>query len=173
MIRIILSNILKFKYLSMGILFFTIFYVCIQLAYPRYFAYDDNVYVAISYAYNYDTLMTHWKIPIINFHQYMGLAWQPGENGVFFIPAYIAVFLSNLFFGNELYSIDILSFAFLLFAIIAIYFLFTKLSCRDYIAAILSVLWVTMPFVFTVGRSWIFIVYLAFWLPLNLLILIN
>ena len=173
MVRIIFTNILKLKYLYIGILFFAIFYICIQLTFPRYFAYDDNVFMAMTYAYNYDVIINYWKIPIINFNQYMGISWQPGEVGVFFIPAYIAVFLSYIFFGNALHSIDILSFAFLLLAIVSMYFFLVKLSCKDYIAMIASVLWVTMPFVFTVGRSWIFIVYMAFWLPLNFLILIK
>lgn len=164
----------KLKFLFIALTVFIGIFAFAQFMSPRFFSLDDNTYFASSYKYSYSSLFLNGQVPLFNFHQYMGLPFlAQGQTGVFFIPSYIAVFLSYMFFKTDLYSCDILAFIFLALACISMYFLVIKLSCKNYIAMAASILWVTMPFIFTVSRSWIFIAYMAFWIPFNFLILLK
>ncbi len=147
---------------------FTTIFISLEFIFPRYFSYDDNLYFIGAYKHSYQTLTEHRDIALINFNQYMGHVFlAQGQTGVLFFPVYIAAWISKLF-TNELYWIaDILAYFFLLSGCIAMFFLLKELGCKEKTPLAGAFLWISMPFVFTTSKSWIFISYMAFWLPFN------
>ncbi len=161
-------------FLIITIFIFTIFFISAQIISPGYFSYDDNTNFASTYGYNYKVLTEKGKIPVVDFHQYMGQAYLgQGQTGVLFIPAYLAVFLSYMFTNSDLWSVEILVFLFLMLSSISMYFFLIKLECKNYTAMAGAILWITMPFVFSASRSWLIVAYTAFWIPFNFLFLIK
>lgn len=167
-----MSKRIKFACVAAGI--FVFLFVVMEFAYPRYFSYDDNTNFGITYEFNFNTVLQRKQVPLVNFHQYMGQTYLgQGQTGVFFLPAYVSVALSRIFTGDALWNIDILVFLFLLAAALAMYRLLLELGVSEPRACAGALLWVTMPFVFTVSRSWVFVAYMAFWIPLNFFLMLR
>lgn len=140
---------------------------------PNYFLYDDNTTIFLPYyIYNWNALINHDTLPLINFHQYLGHTYLAlGTPAVFYAPVYISVFLSNVITRNAYYTIDILAFIHLAIASIGMFLLLKRLRISTTICFLSSLVWISYPFIVNVSRTWVFVSYTAAFLPFNFLLL--
>lgn len=169
-------NSQSFRFISLVILM--VFIVFLFLSYlesrePNYFLYGDNAkYFLPSYSYSWRSFIDHKTVPLINFHQYLGHTFlAQGQTGVFYLPVYLSVLLSKIITGNIFYTIDILAFIHLIASSIGMFLLLRRFQLSSSVCFLGSLMWITMPFVITMSRSWIFISYSAAYLPFNFLLL--
>lgn len=166
----------SYRYISLIILL--VFSVFLYLLYlesrePNYFLYGDNAkYYLPSYSYSWRSLIDHNTIPLINFDQYLGHAFlAQGQTGVFYLPVYVSVLLSKITTNNTFYTVDILAFIHLITSSIGMFLLLRRFKFSPIVCFLGGMMWITMPFVITLSRNWIFISYTAAYLPFNFLLL--
>jgi hypothetical protein len=117
-------------------------------------------------------VIDHNTIPLINFHQYLGHAFlAQGQTGVFYLPVYVSVLLSKIITNNTFYTVDILASIHLIASSIGMFLLLRRFQLSSSVCFLASLMWITMPFVITLSRNWIFISYTAAYLPFNFLLL--
>jgi hypothetical protein len=117
-------------------------------------------------------VIDHKTIPLINFHQYLGHTFlAQGQSGVFYLPVYVSVLLSKITMGNIFYTIDILVFIHLTTSSIGMFLLLRRFQLLPVVCFLGALIWITMPFVVTVSRTWVFVSYAAAYLPFNFLLL--
>lgn len=138
-----------------------------------YFLYDDNAVQHLPYyAYNWRALIENGTLPFINFHQYLGYPYiGTGSSAVLYLPVYISAFLSKILTGDLYYTIDVIAFIHLPLASIGMFLLLRRLNIDMVICALVSLMWVTFPFIINVSRAWIFVSFTAAFLPFNFLFL--
>ena len=140
---------------------------------PGYFAWDDNVgFFLPQYVYNARALSEHGRLPLLNFHQYLGHRHlASGQSAVLYPPVYGAVWTAEVVFGDVRHTMDLLALFHLAAAAGAMTLLLLQLSIRKRLAFWGGLLWVTFPFVPEVGRNWIVVTGTAFFLPLEIFLL--
>ncbi len=159
--------------IASSVLFVLLYFLYLQKLSPNFFLYDDNVsgYLPF-YVFNWDSVVNNLSIPFVNLHQYLGHTYfSQGQTGVLYLPTYIAVFLSRLLTGNHFYTIDILVFMHLCLSVVAMYFLLKRLKLDTKVSLLFSLIWITYPFITIASKSWVFISYVAAFLPLNFILL--
>lgn len=171
-----LFNSLSYRLITLIILMVLIvflFLLYLEVREPNYFLYGDNAkYYLPSYSYSWRSVIDHHTIPLINFHQYLGHTFlAQGQTGVFYLPVYLSVLLSKLTSTNIFYTIDILAFIHLIASSIGMFLLLRRFQLSSSVSFLGSLMWITMPFISIVSRSWIFISYTAAYLPFNFLLL--
>lgn len=147
--------------------------LCLEIREPNYFLYDDNADSFLPvYSYDWNAMINYKAIPLINFHQYLGHTFlAQGLTGVFYLPVYISVFLSKTTTGNIFCTIDILVFIHLVASSIGMFLLLRRFHLSPAVCFLGSLMWITMPFISIVSRSWVFVSYAATYLPFNFLLL--
>lgn len=148
-------------------------YGVVEWVKPGYFLWDDNAaYYLPCYVYNHHALVGEGQLPHVNFHQYLGHIYLgSGQSAVLYPPVYLAVGLARAVWGDPLHAIDLLALLHLAAAAAGMVLLLRHLGVGRPSAALTALLWVTLPFLPQVSRSWIFISYVAALLPFNLLCL--
>jgi len=150
-----------------------LFLFSLQIFEPNFFLFDDNAdQFIIFYDFNWRSLIDHFSIPFINFHQYLGHPYfAQGQTGVFYIPVYVAIFLSKLIFHNIYYTIDIIVSLHFAASAIGMFLLLRKLKISPLTSLLSSLLWITFPFSILTSKLWVPISYTAAYLPCNFLLL--
>ena len=156
--------------LLVSVVFLYLFYL--EIGQPNYFCYDDNAnYFLPSYSYTWRSVVDHKTIPLINFHQYLGNPFlAQGQTGIFYLPVYISLLLSKITTGNIFYTIDVLAFTHLMASVIGMFLLLRRFQLSAIVSFLGSLIWITMPFIITISRTWIFLSYTAAYLPFNFLL---
>lgn len=161
-----------------GLLLFAavfVFFLLPDFLTPGFYLFDDNaVQFDTYYRYNYRSLFGGGELPLFNFHQFMGYAWfSQGQTAVFYLPAYAACFLADFFPARAGFEITLLIAFHLAAASFFMYFLLRGRGLSLKTALLLSCVWITLPFVCTVPRSWCMMTYVTAFLPLDFLILLQ
>ena len=155
-----------------------IFTTCIwlsalEIAQPFFFSFGDSVNQFLpNYSYNWRALIEHHTLPLVNYHQYLGQTYfAQGQTGVLYIPTYFATWLSKIFFQDFYHLLDITAIAHLIISALFFFLLLKQLKIHPIISYLVTLLWITNPYLITTSKAWIFTTYLAVYLPLNFLIL--
>ena len=144
----------------------SIFFAILQNVFPYFFLHDDNraQYIAY-YVSNYNSIL-RGEIPFFSFHQFAGMPHMSnGQSGVFFIPAYIAVFLSKAIFDHVFFTIDILSYFLIIASAFGTLRFLREIGVNDKAALIGSLIYPLNSFVLFVGNSWIVVTGTAAFFP--------
>lgn len=154
-------------------LFVIILLLILESTQTNYFLYDDNAVQFLPYfVYNWRALLEHGSLPFINFHQYLGYPYiGTGSSAVLYLPVYISVLISKLLAGDVYSSIDVFAFIHLMLASIGMFLLLRRLNIDIVICFLISLMWISFPFIINVSRAWIFVSATAAFLPFNFLFL--
>jgi hypothetical protein len=152
-----------------------IFMLYLEMLAPCYFLYDDNAVQFLPY-YDCDwhSVILHGKIPLVNFHQFLGYSCLgQGQSGVFYPPVYLAELLSHLIFRSDFLAIDILVMVHLIFAAIFMFLLLRKVGVNRQLGFLASLIWATSPFTILLSKSWVIVAYTAAFTPLEFIVLLS
>jgi len=144
----------------------TAFFFILQSKFPYFFLQDDNrsQYLAY-YVGNYNSILSG-EIPFFTFNQFAGMPLMSnGQSGVFFIPAYLCVFLSKVLFGHVFYTIDILSYFLILASAFGTLLFLREMGLKKPAALVGSLLFPLNSFVIFIGNSWIVVIGAAAFFP--------
>lgn len=136
---------------------------------PWYFLADDNANQYLPYyCFNWRSVVERGAIPLINWHQYLGQTYLgQAQSGVFYFPVYLALAASKAFLGHPWAVIELLAIGHLLLAGEGMRTLLRARGISPMIALLGGLAWATLPFCVVAARSWIFVSYLAAFLPWN------
>lgn len=149
--------------------------IVLEIGEPCYFLYDDNAnYFLPSYIHNWRSIAENGKIPLLNFHQYLGQTHlAQGQTAVLYLPVYIGAYLSLLIFKNQFYTIDIIVFLHLSASVVFMYMFLRKSGIIPSLSILCSLIWVSFPFIIFTPKSWVFVSFAAAFIPLNFLFLVS
>ena len=167
---IFLPHIKSFLFRKKSYLFIlvviSIFFAILQSVFPYFFLQNDNrsQYIAY-YVSNYNSIL-RGEIPFFSFYQFAGMPYMSnGQSAVFFIPAYISVFLSNAIFGHAFFTIDILSYLFIVASAFGTLRFLREIGVNNKAALIGSLLYPLNSFVIFIGNSWVVVTGTAAFFP--------
>ena len=142
----------------------------LQAREPFYFLWDDNAsYWLSSYVLAAESLAGEGVLAHLNVHQYLVQTHlASGQSGVLYPPAYVAVSLAHLLFGDVRATLDLLVAFHLAVSAVGFTVLLRSRGVSRAVALGVSLLWVTFPFVLQVSRSWVWVSAVAAWLPWSL-----
>ncbi|MCL5005773.1 MAG: hypothetical protein M1404_04505 [Acidobacteria bacterium] len=137
----------------------------LEMRWPYYFLQDDGLeYFLPSYFHNWRALLAG-HLPLYDFHIFTGVPHLTmGQPGVFYIPEYVAMFLSNAIWGHPFATIDLMAFMHGLIAVAGGYVLLRYLGVAD-LAASFGALTALSGFFVWAGRMWPFVPMLCAWFP--------
>ncbi len=137
----------------------------LEFRWPYYFLQDDGrQYFLPAYFHNWRSLLSG-HLPLYDFHVFGGLPHASmGQPAVFYIPQYVAMFLSESIWGHPFAVVDIMAFMHGLLAVAGGYLLLRYLGASETAAAFGGLAAFTGFFVWA-GRSWPFIPMLCAWFP--------
>jgi hypothetical protein len=140
---------------------------------PNYFLWDDNADQYLPYyCYNWKSLVENHTIPFLNWHQYLGQTYfGQAQSAVFYIPIYIAILISKGLFGHPFHVIDILAIGHLIVSSVGVFVLLRYHEVEQRLSILASIVWISSPHFVLLSKSWIFVSYLAAFLPWNFLLL--
>jgi len=150
-----------------------VIYGILTMLRSAYFLRDDNAtFFLPQYVFNARAVATDGRLPLVNFHQYLGTPYLAnGQSAVLYPGVYLAVGCAKFLFGDTRHTMDVLALLHLAAAAAAMALLLQGFGTSRWIAGLGGVLWATFPFVPEVGRNWIIVTYTAMILPLQLLCL--
>ncbi len=137
----------------------------LELRFPYYFLQDDGCnYFLPSFFHNWrEVLQEHF--PAYNFHTFAGVPHEAvSQPGVFYIPQYLAMGLSEGIWKNPFAALDIMAWMHILIAVAGGYVLLRYLKVSD-TAAVFGALTAMSGFVLWAGRMWPFVLMLGAWFP--------
>ena len=132
---------------------------------PYYFLQDDGLeyYLAV-YFHNWCGLLAG-KLPLYDFHVLAGVPHaSTGQPAVFYVPQYLAMFLSESVWGHPFAMLDVMAFMHALIAVAGGYVLLRYIGVTD-TAAAFGALAVFSGFFVWVGRMWPVALMLCAWFP--------
>lgn len=137
----------------------------LELRHPFYFLQDDGLeYFLPSYAANWRSVLSG-HLPLYDFHTFGGLPHASmGQPACFYLPEYIGLSLSRLFWGHLFATIDLMAMIHLLLAVAGTYLLLRHLSMGE-LPAIFGGLTALSGFALWSGRMWPIAVMLCAWFP--------
>jgi len=149
------------------------FLVALESVQPFYFLWDDNSsYFLPCYVYDYESLAGFGELPHVNYHQYLGHSYlASGQPAVLYPPVYAGLAVARLATGDLRAVVDVLVVAHLLVSALGMFVLLRRLRISPAIAAGMALLWMSFPFVLQVARSWLWVAYVAAYLPWDLWLL--
>lgn len=149
------------------------FFAALEAAQPLYFLWDDNSsYFLPCYVYDYESVTGFGELPHVNYHQYLGYLYlASGQPGVLYPPVYAGVGVARLATGDSRAAVDFLVAVHLLASALGMFVLLRRFRISPAIAAGTALLWISFPFVVQVARSWLWVAYVAAYLPWNLWLL--
>ena len=152
---------------------FCCFILTLEYVQPRYFLWDDNAtQFLIFYIHNFRSLFTDYSLPQFNFYQYIGQPYlAQGQTGVLYIPAYLAVYLSQVLFQSKIFAIDILAISHYFIAVIGMFRLLCYFGVSKWGASLVSLYWISLPFSLLISKSWINVSYFSAYMPWTTLFL--
>lgn len=123
---------------------------------PYYFLQDDNRDYFLPYlVHNWRSLL-EGQFPLYNFHQYSGIPGG-GLSESFFVPAYLATFLSQRLFGHPFAAIDFLAIGHLALGALGWLAFFRSLGLRRAAAVFGALAAVLNAFMIYGSASWVFV----------------
>ena len=139
--------------------------IALEIRFPYYFLQDDSLeYYLPVYVHNWRSLI-HGELPLYNFHTFAGVPHASmGQPGVFYIPQYVAMFISQLFWGHPFATIDLLGIFSALLAVAGSYLLLKELGASD-TAATFAGLTALSGYFLWLGRMWISTTMFCAWFP--------
>lgn len=143
-----------------------IFLLMLEIRHPYFFLQDDNrdTYLP-NFVHAYRSL-ANGELALYNFHQFSGNpALAGGQNGELYPLVYLAVFLSNIFFGHVFATIDILVIIYLMLGGAGVFFLIDFLANDRRAAFFAGIAWPLSSFVVYGSNSWNIIAALAAYFP--------
>ena len=145
----------------------SIFFIILESRFPYFFLHDDNRSQFLPfYVSNYNSILKG-EIPFFSFNQFAGIPYMSnGQSGVFFIPAYICVFLSKFIFGHVYFAIDILSYFLIIIASLGMFFFLREIRINKLGTLIGALFYPLNSFVIHIGNSWIVVIGAAAFFPL-------
>lgn len=139
----------------------------LQAIEPRFFLRDDNAtHFLPAYEYAYETVAGEGEIPLLNQHQMFGGTFlASGQTGFFLYALYPVRALFGLFGVDPVWLVDVLATLHFLLAGLGMFLLLRSWGLRPGLAVPLALCWCFLPFAIIAARSWIFVSYLAAYLP--------
>jgi len=143
----------------------TFLLLLLEFRWPYYFLQDDGrQYFLPAYFHNWRSLLSG-HLPLYDFHIFAGVPHASmGQPAVFYIPQYIAMFLSESIWGHPFACIDLMAFMHGLLAVAGGYVLLRYLGASDTAAAFGGLTAFTGFFVWA-GRMWPSVLILCAWFP--------
>jgi len=134
---------------------------------PCLFLHDDNATWFIgSYVHDFRVLTETGRLAEVNYYQHAGEPFiQQGQSAVLYPPVYLGVALAKAFCGELRWSLEWIAALHLTIGLFGFYFWLRQGGIAPGHAALGGLAWVLNPFVLLVGDSWIFMTYIAAWLP--------
>jgi len=134
---------------------------------PCYFLHDDNAtWFAGAYLHDYRVLTETGRLAVVNYFQYGGEPFlEQGQTAVLYPPVYVGEFLAALVPGDPRWAIEWIAALHLLFGLAGFYFWLRQNNVTPVFAALGGLAWVLNPFVMILASSWVFVTYIAAWLP--------
>jgi hypothetical protein len=150
---------------SVGVLWLML--LVAEFWHPCFFLHDDNATSFLgSYLHDYRVLASTGRVAEIDYYQYGGESFlEQGQTGVLYPPVYLAVALAKAIPGDARWTIEWLAALHLTLGLIGFYGWLRQSHAGHGIAALAALAWVLSPFIFLVASSWIFVTYVAAWLP--------
>ncbi|HZT69619.1 MAG TPA: hypothetical protein VFC10_07710 [Terriglobia bacterium] len=139
--------------------------LALELRWPYYFLQDDGLEEFLpSYFHNWRSLLSG-HLPLYDFHIFGGIPHLAmGQTGVFYVPEYVAMFLSQVIWGHPFATIDLMAFMHGLIAVAGGYVLLRYMGATD-AAAAFGALTALSGFFIWVGRMWPVALMLCAWFP--------
>jgi len=140
-------------------------FLALELRWPYYFLQDDGLELFLPYyVHNWRSLLAG-KLPLYDFHIYAGVPHlSVGQTGVFYIPQYVAMFLSESVWGHPFAMLDVMALMHALIAVVGGYVLLRYMGATDTAAAFGALTAFTGFFVW-VGRMFPVALMLCAWFP--------
>jgi len=137
----------------------------LEVRFPYYFLQDDGLeYYLPCYIHNWRSL-THGELPLYNFHTFAGVPHASmGQPGVFYVPQYIALLLSQLIWHHPFAVLDFLGIMNGLLAVAGGYLLLRQLGASDEASAFGGLTALSGVFLWF-GRMWFTTTMLCAWFP--------
>ncbi len=137
----------------------------LEFRWPYYFLQDDGLeYFLPAYFHNWHSLLTG-RLPLYDFHIFAGVPHLAvGQTAVFYLPQYLAMFLSETIWGHPFAAIDLLAFMHALIAVAGGYVLLRYLGTTE-AAASFGALCALSGFFVWAGRMWPNVPMLCAWFP--------
>lgn len=143
-----------------------IFFLVLELKHPYYFLQDDNRDYNLPYfVHNYRSIL-NGEFPLFNFHHFLGSpSFATGASFAFYPFIYLAVFLSQAFWGNYFASIDIFIIFHLLIAGLGFWYLLKSFGLNDRSSFLGAITWPLSSFIVIISNAWCVVVVAASYLP--------
>ncbi|HEX9731359.1 MAG TPA: hypothetical protein VGG06_05140 [Thermoanaerobaculia bacterium] len=147
-----------------------VYFTVLELREPYYFLWDDNAsYHLPCHVYTFDSVFGHGELPHVNYHQYLGYTYlASGQPAVLYPPLYLGLAIARLGWGDLRAVVDVLAILHLVASALGMYALLRRLGLGRAAGVAASLLWMTLPFLVVVSRSWIVVAYAAAYLPWSL-----
>ncbi len=169
------SPSLRHEWVAAGVLLLVAagYFAALETVQPYYFLWDDNSsYFLPFYVHNYESLVGFGELPHVNYHQYLGHSYlASGQPAVLYPPLYAGLALARLFTGDLRAVVDVLVVLHLLASALGMFVLLRRLRISPLVAVGTALLWMSFPFVVQVARNWLWVAYVAAYLPWNLWLL--
>jgi len=139
--------------------------LALELRWPYYFLQDDGLEEFLpSYFHNWRSILSG-HLPLYDFHIFAGIPHMAmGQTGVFYVPEYVAMFLSQAIWGHPFAAIDLMAFMHGLIAVAGGYILLTYIGASE-AAAAFGALTALSGFFIWAGRMWPSVPMLCAWFP--------
>lgn len=137
----------------------------LEIQSPYYFLQDDSLeFHLAAFVHNWHSLLSG-ELPLYNFHTFAGVPHASmGQEAPFYLPEYLALFLSQTIWGHLFAAIDLMAIMHALLAVAGGYFLLRFLGTSDMVASF-GALTALSGFFLWCGRDWITATMLCAWFP--------
>lgn len=137
----------------------------LELRSPYYFLQDDGLdYFLPTYFHNWESLL-RGHLPLYDWHIFAGIPHVAmGQTAIFYLPQYLAMFLSETIWGQPFAAIGLMAFIHALIAVAGGYVLLRYLGATD-LAAAFGGLTALSGFFLWAGRMWPIVLMLCAWFP--------
>lgn len=108
----------------------------LEIRFPYYFLQDDGLQDFLPYYFHNWRSLLAGHLPLYDFHIFAGVPHLAmGQPAVFYVPEYVAIFLSETIWGNPFAAIDLMAFMHWLIAVAGGYVLLQYLGVGDLAAS--------------------------------------
>jgi len=134
---------------------------------PCFFLHDDNADLFVpAYIHDFRVLTETGRLAEVNYYQHSGEPFlEQGLTAVLYPFIYPGVALAKGVSGDLRWSIEWIAAEHLTLGLLGFYFWARQNGVTQWLAALGGLAWVLNPFVLIASVSWIFVAYVAAWLP--------
>ncbi|MDP4267611.1 MAG: hypothetical protein Q8880_09285 [Bacteroidota bacterium] len=166
------SLLSKIIWLISGFLVIVVGISICEILQPYYFLQDDNYSQFLPVIIQAGKSIGKGIFPTWNPYQLMGSpTTSVGIYSLTYPVTYISYFISKYVFRNEYLTIDVFSIIHLIGAYLTTYWAGRCLKIRSSLATLLSISYVLTGFNLIAGRSWYYMIPVAAWLPLIIILI--